>query len=168
MEGYRDTSGCRTQFFAYLIAIVLTIVLCLVFHGCRSLPPAVVPEVHNNYNGHDRDHSSARGDSIIIRDSIIYRWQHDTLYVDRWHTEFRDRWRHDTLTLRDSIHVNDSIPYPVEVQVPVRVRNGYDKFTAKGFWILLGILILIVGWKIAKAYFKIQTGGMGSILSKFL
>ena len=154
--------------FRFALCCLLFLIAVLLF-GCKSTKPIVtVPEIHNQYNGHDRDHSSARGDSIHIRDSIIYRWKHDTLFVDRWHTEFRDRWRHDTLTLRDSIHVNDSIPYPVEVQVPVRVRNGYDKFTAKGFWILLGILILIVCWKIAKAYFKIQTGGMGSILSKFL
>lgn len=149
MEGYRDTSGCRTQFFAYLIAIVLTIVLCLVFHGCRSLPPAVAPEVHNNYNGHDRDHSSARGDSIIIRDSIIYRWQHDTLFVDRWHTEFRDRWRHDTLTLKDSIHVRDSVPYPVEVPGPtVYIKSGYTKFTSWFFWICIILFILWAAWKI--------------------
>lgn len=154
--------------FRFALCCLLFLIAVLLF-GCKTQQQIVtVPEIHNQYNGHDRDHSSARGDSIHIRDSIIYRWKHDTLFVDRWHTEFRDRWRHDTLTLRDSIHVNDSIPYPVEVQVPVRIRNGYDRFTAKGFWILLGILILIVGWKIAKAYFKIQTGGMGSILGKFL
>ena len=141
MEGYRDPQGCRTQFFAYLIAIVLTIVLCLVFHGCRSLPPAVAPEVHNNYNGHDRDHSSARGDSIIIRDSIVYRWKHDTLFVDRWHTEFRDRWRHDTLTLKDSIHVQDSVPYPVYVDRPVPYKSGYTRFTS---WFFSRLLFRVV------------------------
>lgn len=148
MEGYRDPQGCRTQFFAYLIAIVLTIVLCLVFHGCRSLPPAVAPEVHNNYNGHDRDHSSARGDSVIIRDSIVYRWKHDTLFVDRWHTEFRDRWRHDTLTLKDSIHVQDSVPYPVYVDRPVPYKSGYTRFTSWFFWIVLIVVLLWAAWKI--------------------
>jgi hypothetical protein len=148
MEGYRDPQGCRTQFFAYLIAIVLTIVLCLVFHGCRSLPPAVAPEVHNNYNGHDRDHSSARGDSVIIRDSIVYRWKHDTLFVDRWHTEFRDRWRHDTLTLKDSIHVQDSVPYPVYVDRPVPYKSGYTRFTSWFFWIVLIVVLALVAFRI--------------------
>lgn len=36
MEGYRDTSGCRTQFFAYLIAVVLTVILCICFGSCAS------------------------------------------------------------------------------------------------------------------------------------
>lgn len=52
--------------------------------------------------------------------------------------------------------------------VEVKVVPPYYKNTSKGFWVLLAILVLIIGWKVAKAYFKIQTGGMGSILSKFL
>ena len=52
--------------------------------------------------------------------------------------------------------------------VEVKVVPPYYKRVSTGFWILLAILVLIVGWKIAKVYFKIQTGGMGSILSKFL
>lgn len=146
--------------FRFALCCLLLLIAVLLF-GCKSTKPIVtVPEVHNQYNGHDRDHSSARGDSIHIRDSIIYRWKHDTLFVDRWHTEFRDRWRHDTLTLRDSIHVNDSIPYPVEVQVPVRVRNGYDHFTSWGFWILLVALLVWLAFKAYRLYIKIHTGGI--------
>ena len=52
--------------------------------------------------------------------------------------------------------------------VEVKVVPPYYRNTSKGFWVLLAILVLIIGWKIAKAYFKIQTGGMNSILSKFL
>ena len=52
--------------------------------------------------------------------------------------------------------------------VEVKVVPPYYRNTSKGFWVLLAILILTICWKIAKAYFKIQTGGMGSILSKFL
>ena len=52
--------------------------------------------------------------------------------------------------------------------VEVKVVPPYYQNTSKGFWVLLAILVLIIGWKIAKAYFKIQTGGMNSILSKFL
>jgi hypothetical protein len=60
MEGYRDTSGCRTQFFAYLIAIVLTIVLCMVFHGCAS---------------------SKRMESSTGRDSTIFHHVYDTTRI---------------------------------------------------------------------------------------
>lgn len=40
------------------------------------------------------------------------------------------------------------------------VVPNYYKRTSTGFWILLAILVLIVGWKIAKIYFKIQSGGI--------
>lgn len=140
--------GCGGQLIAYLVAIALTLALCLFFGGCKSLPPAVVPEVHNTYNGHDLNHTSDRGDSIVIRDSIVYRYLHDTLLVDRWHTEFRDRWRHDTLTVRDSIHIQDSIPYPVPIDRPVPYKSGYTKFTSWFFWIVLVVFLLWAAWKI--------------------
>ena len=97
-------------------------------------------------------------------------------------TEYRDRVTHDTLTLVDSVYlaryvrekgdtvfvtdtlfkfkyldkvrdvyVHDSVPY--EVQVPVRMRNGYDRFTSWGFWILLALLILRVGWWVFKTFY---------------
>ena len=46
------------------------------------------------------------------------------------------------------------------VEVPVRVRNGYDKFTAKGFWILLVILLALTAFKAYKLYLRIQSGGI--------
>lgn len=138
-DDYRDPKhGC----LAVIVAVILTVLCCLFFGGCKSLPPAVVPEVHNTYNGHDRDHSSARGDSIHVRDSIVYRYLHDTLMVDRWHTEYRNRWRHDTLTVRDSVHVTDSVPYPVYVEKPVPYRSGYTRFTSWFFWITAILLLL--------------------------
>lgn len=38
-------------------------------------------------------------------------------------------------------------------QVPVRVRNGYDKFTSWGFWILFLLLLLRVAWWFVKKYY---------------
>ena len=45
-------------------------------------------------------------------------------------------------------------------QVPVEVVSTYYKNTSRGFWVLLAILILLIGWKVAKVYFKIQSGGI--------
>lgn len=130
-----------------LAAGALLVLLFACFVGCKSLPPAVLPQVHSEHNGHDRDHSFARGDSIHIKDSIVYRYLHDTLMVDRWHTEYRDRWRHDTLTVSDSVQVTDSVPYPVEVvkEVP-RERSGYDRFCSWFFWITAILLLLVIAY----------------------
>ena len=78
MEGYRDPQGCRTQFFAYLIAIVLTIVLCLVFHGCKT--PGSLTE------------------NVNIRDSVAICWQ-DSI---RWHIRDSVNIIEHHVTVRDS------------------------------------------------------------------
>ena len=54
----------------------------------------------------------------------------------------RIKWRDKVQVQRVETH--DSIPYPVKVIKRVRVRNGYDYFTAYGFWILLAIVALAI------------------------
>lgn len=49
-------------------------------------------------------------DSVHIRDSVFIQLKGDTVFTERWHVEFRDRWRRDTITRADSI----PLPYPVE------------------------------------------------------
>ena len=57
-------------------------------------------------------------DSIYVHDSVMVTHWGDTVYVDRWHTLWRERIIHDSIRVatRDSIPV----PYPVTVtkQVP--------------------------------------------------
>ena len=73
----------------------------------------------------------------------------DSVYVSRWikqkgdtiilhDTIFKYRVLHDTETVKEYVH--DSIPYQVEVTKEVRKRNGYDRFTSWGFWILALLL----------------------------
>ena len=132
------------------IGAALIMWLCLHLVGCKSQQPIVVPKVHNEHTGHNADNTSKEHDHLTVRDSIIYRWQHDTLYVDRWHTEFRDRWRHDSIHIHDSIHVQDSIPYPVYIDKPVPYKSGYTKFTSWFFWIVVIVFLLWAAWKICE------------------
>ena len=96
-----------------------------------------------------------------------YRIKHDTICqidsITKWHTllikgdtvfihDSIDRW-HDKQKIVE-VFLHDSIPYQVEVPVYVRKRNAYDRFTAKGFWILLVVITLFVGTKIAKIAYK--------------
>lgn len=60
--------------------------------------------------------------------------------------------------LRERIREYESSNHTETVEV--KVVPPYYQNTSKGFWVLLAILILIIGWKIAKAYFKIQTGSI--------
>ena len=77
-----------------------------------------------------------RGDTILVRDTILkYKILHDI----------------QTETLTEYVH--DSIPYPVEVVKEVRKRNGYDKFTSRGFWILVLLLLGRVAWWAFKTFY---------------
>lgn len=77
-----------------------------------------------------------RGDTILVRDTILkYKILHDI----------------QTETLTEYVH--DSIPYPVEVVKEVRKRNGYDKFTSRGFWILALLLLGRVAWWAFKTFY---------------
>ena len=84
----------------------------------------------------------------------------DSVYVSRWikqkgdtiilhDTIFKYRVLHDTETVKEYVH--DSIPYQVEVEV--RKRNGYDRFTSWGFWILALLLCARIAWWAFKTFY---------------
>lgn len=126
-----------------LQVILATLAVCLFITlvGCKS---AVVPMPQQR-------------DSVRVHVETKY----DSIYVDRWHTikEQGDTiWLHDSIYvekwrehyMRDTICVTDSISYPVEVVKEVRKRNGYDRFTAAGFWLLSLLFLIVFGWRIYK------------------
>ena len=86
----------------------------------------------------------------------------DSVYVSRWikqkgdtiilhDTIFKYLVLHDTETVKEYVH--DSIPYQVEVTKEVRKRNGYDRFTSWGFWILALLLCARIAWWAFKTFY---------------
>ena len=148
-DSYKEAEGCRKVFFITGSAVVLTVALCLLLSGCKTAPTAVAA-VHNNHHEKENTNVRDRRDSIHVKDSIVYRYRHDTVFVDRWHTEWRDRRKTDSVLVRDSIRVHDSIPYPVEVVREVPVKNGYTRFTSWFFWIAVAMVLLFAGWKVCE------------------
>ena len=121
----------------YILLFVVTLTAC---HTQKIVP---VVEYHN----------AVQHDTVFLQDSVV-----------RWHTQLM---KGDTVYIHDSIdrfrnkekivevYVHDSIPYEVEVIKEVRVRNGYDRFTARGFWSLLFLVVAYIVIRIViKIYFK--------------
>lgn len=139
----------KITIFRIILSAVL-VALFLSFIGCKTLPP-IIPQTQR--------------DSVHTRTELRV----DTFWIDRWHTE---KTKGDTVFIHDSIYfekikyrdrvdsvfVCDSIPYPVEVTKEVRVRNGYDKFTARGFWVFVGVLLLYIVWRLFKAKIRAFLG----------
>lgn len=83
-----------------------------------------------------------RTDSILQTRYVYMKADtvHDVQIVERI------KWRDKVQVQR--VETRDSIPYPVEVIKHVRVRNGYDYFTAWGFWISLALIAVSIAWRI--------------------
>lgn len=112
----------------------------MVFFGCS---PKVQPPLLSGTDS-TRVHVETKYDSIwvdrwhVVKEKGDTIWLHDSIYIEKW------REKHT----RDTICVRDSVPYEVRVVQEVRKRNGYDKFTARGFWLLLGILVLYIALRV--------------------
>ena len=96
-------------------------------------------------------HEKTERDSIYLHDSIFVNQfvKGDTIYQikDRWHTEYRDKYIHDTI----SIAKVDSVPVPYEVQVEVeKVLSWWQKLLMALGGIFSVSVLTIVGLKIYK------------------
>ena len=112
----------------------LFVMICVaMLAGCKTGSHVVTVVEYRDRVTHD---TLTLTDSVYVSHGV--REKGDTVFITD--TVFKFKFIDKT---RD-VHVHDSIPYPVEVQVPVRVRNGYDYFTSWGFWILFAILALLI------------------------
>ena len=143
-----EPTGCRDLFIGYAIGLVICAILCLCFSGCKTVQPI------------QQTRDSVR---VEIRHDSVYVFKHDSIFRDRWRsgdTVFVTLTKFQTLYRDKLVEVHDTIATTQTEQVPVEVVPTYYKNTSRGFWVLLVILLLIVGWKVAKVYFKIQSGGI--------
>ena len=177
MEGYRDTNGCRTQFFAYLIAIVLTIVLCLVFQGCKT-PYVAGTDTETNIRVNDRevpvvtpaDSASILAllecdslNRVIMRQLEIERGRRITptlkpVYIPATTPEQKPQLQLQFDCKEDSllqvIHVQDSIIEHLRTERPAPVvikEKGFVYYCGVAFIV---IICLVFVWQVAKLVLK--------------
>lgn len=121
-------------------AIAKTLLVCLAFallgwllSGCTTTKYVPVTETHTDTL---LCYSSIR-DSIYVHDSIRVSEKGDTVKIERWHTQYRDRWHHD------SIYVSkiDSVPAPF----PVTEYVERKRTTFEWLLIIVGIAAIFGG-----------------------
>lgn len=110
--------------------ILLTLAIC---SSCRSVKyvPVETVRVDSLYlTIHERD-------SIHIKDSIYIREKGDTVFVERWRTQYRDRGRTDTLYVDRVREVQ--VPYPVEKELTwwQEVKINFGDFSLGIIFVLL-------------------------------
>lgn len=123
--------GC---FWSFVMFIVMIAIILL-----NSCSPKViyVPEYHTEVV--TRTDSVVKIDSVHVKDSVIIKQAGDTIEIDRWHTEYKDRWRErvvvDSFIKVDSV----SVPYPVEKKLSKWQQAKVDW----GGWAMLFVVVLI-------------------------
>lgn len=124
---------------------------------------------------------------IFLLLSCCKTWRHaathDTVYVDKWHTEYsvrvdsvwNDRW-HTIYTSGDTVYRFDSVAFwryvykhdtitdrdsiyiskadTCTVEV-AKPLSGWRKFEIGGFWVLLALGVVLVAWRAYKLYRKL-------------
>lgn len=142
-EGLQKFINALTYYAVYVVGLVL--VLYLVSCSPKTI---YVPEVHYEYI--TRTDTFVRIDSVSIKDSIYVTQKGDTVRIERWHVQYRDRWREKVV--RDTIMRSDtiSVPYPVEKKLTMRQKFDIylECMTGCIAVIVVGlVLYLIVRWR---------------------
>ena len=130
----------------FIAVIILMAVSALT--SCTTPKTAIVERVTHDtvqVTRLQRD-SIFRHDSIYIRE----RTMGDTVYLEvtRWHTQYRDRWHHDSILIsrRDTVPV----PYPVEKRVPAQLSSWQQVQLWLGRLVLVALAVLAAWWLIRK------------------
>lgn len=131
-RAYRGIGFCLI-----LLGVLLMLMLAT---SCRSVRYVEVPVVSHDttcITVHQRD-------SIRLHDSVWIRERGDTVRIEHWHTEYRERTLHDTLyyTRTDTIPQ----PYPVEVEVEKPLTWWQLTRMHAGDVLLVLLLGLLVAW----------------------
>jgi hypothetical protein len=130
------------------LAIVVAVILCALLDSCTTPQASIVERVTHDTVQVTR----LQRDSIFRHDSIYIREHNvgDTVYLEvtRWHTQYRDRWHHDSIYLsrRDTVPV----PYPVEKRVPAQLSSWQQMQLWLGRLVLVALAVLAAWWIVRK------------------
>ena len=124
----------------YLFILLVTIVIA---YGCKQVEYVYVPRTQ-------------------VRDSLITKVLHDSIFIKVKEYERNDTIYHDSLVYKyvfrnDTIRISDigSIPYPVEVPKYIeKDLNTYQKTFIRLGWAFLLALLAFIGWKTIKLYLR--------------
>ena len=92
------------KFIGWLLLVLLALVLVTQLSGCKQIEYVTVPEYHTD----TLIQTNVQRDSIYSHDSIYIKDRGDTVWIERWHTRWRDIYQLDTIYQA----THDTIPKP--------------------------------------------------------
>lgn len=121
------------------IVSLLAVIVCCLITSCRSVQYVPIESVRTEIEYRDR----LQRDSIHVHDSIHIRDKGDTVFVNRWHTVYKDKQLRDTIYIENTDSVQ--VLYFVEKQLS---RWQSIKMVVGGwaFGIIIVLVLIITGW----------------------
>ena len=110
-----------------LIIVATTLTIC----SCKTLSTHTI-----GYTADTLHIKTLHYDSIFIDRQTLTTYSHDTVYVDRWQTEYRYRLHTDTM----HHYHTDTICTTIYKEAP---DKSYDMLP----WVIVGIVVLVGGIK---------------------
>ncbi len=135
---------------AWLLIGVLAGFIIFFLSGCTTTEYVTVEKVRTD----TVNHFKVLRDSVWLHDSVHVKEKGDTVTVERWHTELRERLLFDTLL----IVTHDTIPDPFPVETIKEVPAELSWWQRLRLWIgnigLIAILGAVgyFGWRIYRVY----------------
>ena len=112
----RLKAGCL-QGASFFILLILGLLLCALLQGCKSVEyvPVIEHRTDTVYQ------NTVQKDSVYVHDSTFIKEAGDTLLLEKWHTKYVLKEKHDTTYVSKTDTV--PAPYPVEVikEVPAEL-----------------------------------------------
>ena len=142
-------SALKRVIYVLVVWMVVLFVLALL-SSCKQVEYVTVEKVRT-----DTTYITKwQRDSIWLHDSIHVKEKGDTVLVEKWHTQWRDRLRVDTIYQA----THDTIPQPYPIETVKLVEKDLNWWQRLRLWIgnigLLGILGVIgfYGVKLWRVY----------------
>ena len=143
-EEYPPRSGCCRGAIALLasIAFIALVVLC---NSCAT--EKCIPQIE--HVRHDSIVERWHRDTLIIhtKDSSSTKQKGDTVFVERWHYDYIYVSKKDSA----SSDTNDSSDI-VQTET-IKVVPDYYRYCTWAAWILLGIMLLYIAWRLFKKFY---------------
>lgn len=140
-----------------IVAFALGLLICLIISVCAGCKPqkelqierVEVPVVVTQEHTIESVKIDHIRDTLIQRDSVYHYIKGDTMVIERWH-----HTQGTTTTTRvDTLHIYDSIPYPVETTHETIVTKIQEvnvlRWWQKALMVCGGIAIFVLGFGIA-------------------
>ena len=148
---YRNNNNGKMNVGDMMAGFVLGIIACLLMTMCSSCTTTkYVPIEHHTID--TLKVTTYERDSIYVHDSTLIREKGDTVMIERWHTQWRDRWQHDTIYVAHNDTIVRSIEVPKYQDAPLTWWQQ-TRIHVGGIVIWL-LLIVGVGWIVKKKFLR--------------